>query len=272
MRIKKQIILALLIISFLSFSYSSAKISFVTNDDYTDFFYSDHIVPGEELIWNVAKFDKEAGVNWTIKSGYLVEEGDTIKFEIILDPDTITLSDIMALHSTETKWADFYLNDDYLGNDVSALNLFISPFELDYVFWAYLLPTELEIAAANTSTFDYLYDMAEPMQYDNESGLYEVIMTDDLVTFNWEYHEDEYLFFIGERVQVDEIIEISYNLEWGYLDRIRIYEFVKFGSEKHEVELILMNSRSTQKVPISWTTGLFALFFIGLVAAYIRRR
>jgi hypothetical protein len=273
LRIKKQIILALLIISFLSFSYSSAKISFVINDDYTDFFYSDHIVPGEEIIWNVAKFDIQTeDFNWTIKPGYLVEEGDVLKFEITVDPDDLTLSDIVDLHFTGQEWADFYLNDDYLGDNASDLNFFITPFESSLVYWAYLLPTELEFATGNDSTFDYLYDMAEPLQYDNDSGSYEVDMTNDLLNINWEYHMEGMLFFIQDPIKVDRIVEVSYNLDWGYLDRLKVYESVKIGRDKEVVELVLLNSRSTQKVPINWTTGLFALFFIGLIAVYIRRR
>lgn len=201
-----------------------------------------------------------------------MEEGDVLKFEITVDPDDLTLTDIVDLHFTDQEWAEFYLNDVLLGNDASALNFFISPFESDYIFWAYLLPTELNFTTGNIGTFDYLYDMIEPLEYDNESGLYDAEITSDLFHVNWEYHYTGIVIFVGDAIKTDRIVEVSYNLEWGYLDRIKIYESHQVGSNKEVVELVLLNANSTQKVPINWTTGLFALSIIGLVAVYIRRR
>lgn len=269
--VKKHILLALLIVSFLSFSLSSAKISFIANDEYTDFYFSDNIVPGEELIWNVAKFDKEPDVDWTIKSGYLIEEGDILKFEITVDPDYLILTSIEELQFTSQEWADFYLNSDYLGNDSSALNFYVQPFESEFVFWYYLLPVELDFPTGIVNTFDYLYDMSEPLEYDNSSGSYEVELTSDLFNLNWEYHFEGDLFFLGH-VKTDRIFEISYNLEWGNLDRLKIYESVNIQGEKEVFELVLLNSRSTQKVSLNWYTGFIALFIIGIAVIYIRRR
>ncbi|NHJ48178.1 MAG: hypothetical protein FK733_10365 [Asgard group archaeon] len=272
MQIKKKLILILVIISFLSFSYSSAKIIYTPTNDYTDFYYSDHIIPDEELIWNVAKFDVEDDVNWTIKPGYDIKEGDVLKFVITVDPDELTLSDNLDLHFTDQEWAEFYLNDDYLGNDASELNFFIIPFTSSYWLWAYLLPTELEFATGNQSTFEYLYDESEPMEFKNDSGLFDVTLTDDLFTMQWELHASGVLIFVGGTYKLDQVLEISYNIEWGYLDRIKIYEMYKYSGEKEVAEIVLLNSRSTQRVPIKWTVGFYALLILGAIAVYRRRR
>ena len=60
MRIKQKILFSLVIISFLSFTFSSSNLAQVANDDY---FYSDFIIPGETLEWNVDTFVKAADFN-----------------------------------------------------------------------------------------------------------------------------------------------------------------------------------------------------------------
>ncbi|MCK5158335.1 MAG: hypothetical protein KAR08_04215, partial [Candidatus Heimdallarchaeota archaeon] len=77
MRGKQKILFVLIVISFLSFTVSSANLNLVINNGaiYT---YSDFIVPGGELVWDVAKFEKEDNFGWEIISETFVEEGDQI--------------------------------------------------------------------------------------------------------------------------------------------------------------------------------------------------
>jgi hypothetical protein len=272
-------------ISFLSFAVSSANLDNVTND-YYDLYYSDYIVPEEELAWDVAKFEILGDFNWTITPGYLVEEGDIIKFKIKVDPDDLDLTDIYSIQFTDQVWADFYLNDDLLGNISSIIQYFIDPFEENEnspsrheppnYKYGYLLPISIGSATGIVNFFENLYDEIEPYQYENETGLYEVKMIGDLFILNWECHESGMISMIDEPYEINRIIEISYNLAWGYLDRMKIYDFYKRGFSGNdvdwEVELILLNSRSTQRVSIEWTTGLVALVTIGTITVYLRRR
>lgn len=275
MPIKRKILFVLILISFLSFSVSSANLEQVTNDEF-DFYYSDYIVPGEVLEWNVVKFVKEADFNWTIKTGYLVEEGDIIKFMVKKDPDELTLTGAEALQYTDQYWADFYLNDNYLGDNSSEYDYYIDSFdEMDNGpdhHSGYLLPPERDSATGRVGYFDCLYDEMVLNQYENESGLFEVEMTDDLFLFNWESHKEEPLSTAAGTKEIDRIVEISYNLEWGYLDRMKIYESSITDDEQEILELVLENSRSTQTTPLEWVAGLVALFTIGIIAIYVRRR
>ena len=276
MPIKRKILFVLILISFLSFSVSSANLEQVTNDEF-DFYYSDYIVPGEVLEWNVVKFVKEADFNWTIKTGYLVEEGDIIKFMVKKDPDELTLTGAEALQYTDQYWADFYLNDIYLGNNSSVFDYYIDSFdEMDNGpdhHSGYLLPPERHSPTDGIDNyFVYLYDEIEPYQYNNDSGLYEVKITDDLFIINWESHIEEPLPTAAGTIEIDRSVEISYNLEWGYLDRMKIYESSITDEEQEILELVLENSRSTQTTPLEWVAGLVALFTIGIIAIYVRRR
>jgi len=276
LQIKRKIIFVLILISFLSFSVSSANLDQVTNDEF-DYIYSDYIVPGEVLEWNVVKFVKEADFNWTIKAGYLVEEGDIIKFKVKKDPDELTLTGAEALQYTDQYWADFYLNDIYLGNNSSVFDYYIDAFEENDNspdrHYGYVLPPERHSPSGGMDNyFVYLHDEIEPYQYNNDSGLYEVKITDDLFIINWESHIEEPLSTAAGTIEIDRIVEISYNLEWGYLDRMKIYESSITDAEQEILELILENSRSTQTTPIEWVAGLIALFTLGTITIYMRRR
>lgn len=262
--------------SFLSFTFSSANLDQVTNDEF-DYIYSEHIVPGEVLEWNVVKFVREADFNWTIKAGYLVEEGDIIKFKVKKDPDELTLIGAEALQYTDQYWADFYLNDNYLGNNSSEYDYYIDSFDEmengpDH-HRGYLLPPDRHSPTEGIDNyFVYLHDEIEPYQYNNDSGLYEVKITDDLFIINWESHIEEPLSTAAGTIEIDRIVEISYNMEWGNLDRMKIYESSITDDEQEILELVLENSRSTETTPIEWVTGLIALFTLGTITIYIRRR
>ncbi len=275
MQIKRKIIFVLILISFLSFSFSSANLDLVTNDDY-DYFYSDYVVPGESLEWKVVTFVKETDFNWTIKDGFLVEEGDIIKFEVKKDPDELTLTGPDALQYTDQYWADFYLNDLFLGNDSSEWNYYIDAFDEagdgPDRHMGYLLPSERESSSVRTNYFHDLVDESAPDCFNNETGLLEVGIVNDLFQIHWEYHDEEPHPTEAGTIEIDRIVEISYNLEWGYLDRMKIYESSITDEEQEILELVLENSKSTQTTPIEWVTGLIALFTLGTIAIYMRRR
>jgi len=259
-------------ISFLSFTVSSANLDHVTNNG-INLYYSDYIVPGEELEWNVVTFVKEADFNWTIKGDQLVEEGDSIKFLIKNDPDELALTDVEALQYTGLAWADFYLNDIYLGDNSSLHDYYIDGFdEMEDYDWGYLLPPERDTGTGKTNYFEDIYDEMQPDCFNNESGLLEVILTNDLFHLNWESYIEEPIPTAAGTVEIDRRVEISYNLEWGYLDRMKIYESSITDDEQEILELVLENSRSTQTTPLEWVAGLVALFTIGIIAIYVRRR
>jgi len=275
MQIKRKIIFVLILISFLSFSVSSANLYQVTDEEFV-YFYSDYIIPGEELEWNVVTFVKEADIYWSIKDGFLVEEGDVIKFEIKKDPDELTLTSPEALQYTDQYWADFYLNDEFLGNDSSEWNYYIDPFDEagdgpDRQM-GYLLPNERESSSGRTNYFDDLADEMGPDCFNNETGLLEVGIINGLFQIHWEYHNEEDGPTTTDPIEIDRIVEISYNMEWGYLDRMKIYESVITDEEQEVLELVLENSRRTPAASIEWVTGLIALFTLGTIAIFLRRR
>ena len=281
MRGKQKILFVLIVISFLSFTVSSANLNLVINNGaiYT---YSDFIVPGEELVWDVAKFEKEDDFVWAIKEGIFVEEGDQIKLVVNTDPDDLDLADYDSLQNTTQTWADHYLNDIDLGDIPSVLEYFVEAFDENLGSperhstpenpHGYLLPPQRESATDSIDNlFEYLIDQEEPYQYNNVSGLYEVYMTDDLFVINWEYHEEGLIPINDESYELDRISEISYNLAWGYLDRMKLYEKYVSDGKGEILDFVLLNSRSTQKVTVQWLTGLIALFTLGTIAVYMRR-
>ncbi|MHA1122702.1 MAG: hypothetical protein ACTSSK_00530 [Candidatus Heimdallarchaeota archaeon] len=272
MQIKRKIIFVLILISFLSFSVSSANLYQVTDEEFV-YFYSDYIIPGEVLEWNVVTFVKEADIYWSIKDGFLVEEGDIIRFDIKTDPDLLKLIGDAILLQTDQYWAEFYLNDEYLGNDSSILEYFIEPFdEMGDGPDRYISPTGMYSDTTGTvKYFDHLYDEILPDCFNNESGKLEVEMTNELFIVNMGYYIEE-LSPTEESTEIVRIVESSYNLEWGYLARMKIFESVITEDDQEILELVLENSRSTQVTPIDWGVGLIALFTLGAIATFLRRR
>jgi len=274
MPLKPKIIFVLILISFLSFSVCSANLYQITDDEFV-YVYSDHIIPGTVLEWDVATFVKEADFNWTIKDGFLVEEGDTIRFDIKTDPDELNLiGDAFLLH-TDRYWAEFHLNNEYLGNDSSILEYFIEPFDEmdDDGPSRYISPTGRDSDTTGTvKYFDHLYDEILPDCFNNESGILEVEMTNDLFIVNREYYIEEFSPSAAGATEIVRIIETSYNLEWGYLDRMKIYESIITEDEQEILELVLEYSKITQTTLIEWFTGLIALSTLGTIAIFIRRR
>lgn len=282
MRGKQKILFVLIVISFLSFTVSSANLNLVINNGaiYT---YSDFIVPGEELVWDVAKFEKEDDFVWAIKEGIFVEEGDQIKLVVNTDPDELSLADYDSLQNTTQPWADHYLNDEFIGDFPYIIQYFVDPFDENLGSperhstpenpHGYILPPQRDSATDSIDNlFEYLFDQIEPHQYNNDSGLYEVKMTDDLFIINWEYHEEGMIPINDEPYELDRISEISYNLAWGYLDRMKLYEKYVSDGKAEILDLVLLNSKSTQKSPIQWFTGLVTLFTLGTITVYLKRR
>ncbi len=281
MRGKQKILFVLIVISFLSFTVSSANLNLVINNGaiYT---YSDFILPGEELVWDVAKFEKEDDFVWAIKEGIFVEEGDQIKLVVNTDPDDLDLADYDSLQNTTQPWAEHYLNDIDLGDISSVIEYFVDAFDENLGSperhstpenpHGYLLPPQRESATDSIDNlFEYLVDQEEPYQYNNDSGLYEVYMTNDLFVINWVYHEKGLISINDESYELDRISEISYNLAWGYLDRMKLYEKYVSDGKGEILDFVLLNSRSTQKVTVQWLIGLIALFTLGTIAVYMRR-
>lgn len=277
MHIKQKILFSLVIISFLSFTFSSVNLAQVSNDEY-EFYYSDFVVPGETLEWKVITFVKEADFNWTLAADHLVEEGDVIRFEVKKDPDALNLTDPEALQYTTQTWVDTYLNDINLSS-VEEWNYYVDAFdEMDDYDFGYVGPTRRSSSTGKTNYFEDIVAEMEPDCFNNESGILEVSITADLFNLKWESYEVGISIGGPKHFERVKSVEISYNLDWGYLDRMRVYEYYErgvIGEEEIEIlELVLLNSRSTQTqgTPIKWVSGLIALFTLGMITVNMRRR
>ncbi|NHJ32567.1 MAG: hypothetical protein FK732_06875, partial [Asgard group archaeon] len=272
MRVKQRILFSLIIFSFLSFIYGSAYLNNVINNGAT-YTYSDFIVPGVELAWDVVKFTKEDSFVWQIIDGISIEEGDEIKLIVNTDPDELSLPDYDSLQNTTQPWADHLLNDEFIGDMPYIIQYFVDPFEEmgegpgrhspPESTPGFILPPDRNSPTDSIDNlFEYLLDELSIYQFNNDSGFYEVKITEDLFIINWEFHEEGMISGTDEPYKLDRIFEISYNLAWGYLDRMKIYEFYErgiIGEEQDILELVLLNSKSTQRVSIEWITGLVAI-------------
>ncbi|MHA2256135.1 MAG: hypothetical protein ACXAAM_08690, partial [Candidatus Heimdallarchaeaceae archaeon] len=114
--------------------------------------------------------------------------------------------------------------------------------------------------------------------FNNESGLFEVSITDNLFNLKWESYESEESPVGADTLERVKSFEVSYNISWGHLYKMRVYEYYEqsiMGEEEQELlELILLNSKitQTQGIPINWISGFIALFTLGMTMAHTRRR
>ncbi len=276
MQIKQKILFSLVLISFLSFTFSNSNLAQVSEINY---YYSDFIVPGVILEWNVNTFIKEADFNWTLADGYLVEEGDTIRFEVKTDPDDLYLSEPYTLQYNTKNWVSVYLNEIDLSS-VEEWDYYVDAFDEmgDYEF-GYVGPERhgSPTSPDRTNYWEDLEDELQPSCFNNESGMFEVNITANLFNLKWESYESEEFSSSADTFERVKSFEVSYNISWGYLQRMRIYEYYEqsiMGEEEQELlELILLNSKSTQTqgTPIKWVSGLIALFTLGMIMVLTRR-
>ncbi|MHA1186980.1 MAG: hypothetical protein ACTSSK_08935 [Candidatus Heimdallarchaeota archaeon] len=272
MKIKRYLILLILLLSVFTFSFSNSN-SLVEISTINDFYYSDNIVPDETLTWNVAKFKIEnRGDPWTVKTGMTIVEGDALKIKITKDPNDLTISNYTELFTTSETWAEFYLNNQLLGDDASQLNLTTNLASNQYVDWTLLLPTILFVDSSNVSTFQHYFDVNQPRVFDDSSKSFELTLTDNLLFIRFERHESGMLFFYENKCYWDDIYEASYNLEWGFLDKLELYSKFKSGRTVLLYELVLLNELSTQRASIEWFSGMVAFLLFGLIVIYRRRR
>ncbi len=263
--------MGLFIISFLTFSYSSGNL--VAKDVMTGFYFSDHIVPNEEIVWDIAKFDTEGvPAEWPLKTGYTAVEGDQIKIKVTKDPDELNISHYGELFYSDVDWAEFYLNDAYLSDNPSDLDLTLNLTDEILMAWLFILPTTIEFDTGNESLFEYFYDMMTPYTYSNDSGIFEVSLTSDLFTQKLQIEYEYALLFLPGIFRVKQTIEMSYNIVTGVLDKLDVYAFASSSESTNEAHIILLNEDSTQKVSIHWATGFIALLTIGLAVGYMRKR
>ncbi len=272
MKIKRYFILLLFVLSVFTYTVSNSN-SITEISAISNFYYSDNIVLDETLTWQVAKFEiEDKGDPWTVKTGKTIEEGDTLQIKITNDPDDIPIANYTELFTTSETWAEFYLNDELLGDDASQLNLSTNLASNQYIDWTLLLPTILYVESSNVSTFQHYYDVNQPLEFDNSTESYDVTLTDNLLIMKYERHDSGILFFYEHKVYWDDIYEASYNIEWGYLDKLELYSKFRTGSTTKLYHLILLNELSTQKASIVWFSGMVAFLLFGLVAIYRRRQ
>ncbi len=272
MKIKRYLVLFLFILSIFTYTVSNSnaitEITAINN-----FYYSDKIIPDETLTWQVAKFEiKDKGDPWTVKTGISIEEGDTLQIKIINDPDDLTIANYTELFTTSETWAEFYLNDVLLGDDASQLNLSTNLASNEYFDWTLLLPTILYVDSSNVSAFQHYYDVNQPLEFDDSTEQYDVTLTDNLLVMRYERHDSGILFFYEHKVYWDDIYEASYNIEWGFLDKLELYSKFKTGTTTKLYHLVLLNELSNQKASIAWFSGMIAFLLLGVVAIYKRKK
>ncbi|HUT80488.1 MAG TPA: hypothetical protein VMZ29_04720 [Candidatus Bathyarchaeia archaeon] len=276
MKLKRYLFGVLFILATLTSTFNNGRSSLVTNT-ITNFYYSDDIAPGETFVWDVAKFERDDNDNWTVKTDITFEEGDQFKIEVLIDPDLISITNYTELFTTTEPWAKYYKNDLLLGSDASLLNLIPIKFYssgYDYVGgdWTYLLPTTFLVDASNVSALQYLYDINQPNEFDGQYQLYDLTITNDLLTLLYEYHYDGPMFMWEDICHADKIYEASYNLQTGLLDKLNIYYKFKSGSFLRFYYLVLLNENSTQKVGINWLSYMIPFLVFGLAIIYKRRK
>ncbi len=277
MSIKQKILFSLVLISFLSFTFSSSNLAQVSELNY---YYSDFIAPGLVLEWNVDTFIKEADVNWTLADEHLVEEGDTIRFEVKTDPDDLYLNEPYALQDNTQAWVYAYLNDIDLSS-VEEWDYYIDAFdEMGDFEFGYVGPERhgSPTSPDRENHWEDLEDDLQPDCFNNESGMFEVNITANLFHLKWESYESEEFSTSADTFERVKSFEVSYNISLGYLQRMRVYEYYEqsiMGEEEQELlELILLNSKvtPTQGIPIKWVSSLIALFTLGIIMVLTRRR
>ena len=266
MQKKTKLICSLIYLLFLILSNTNFRVAGAIINDFT---YSDSISVGSEFSWEVAKFKLSQDFEWEVKSGITIEQGDTIKFVITEDPDNLVISNLTDLFHTDVEWANVYLNDQSLGNDFTDLNLNFTENDEISTIDLFILPTTLVLDSGSEDTFDYFYDLLEPEQFDNETGYLEVSKTDDLITMGWRYYEEGVAFFIGTLMKEEYIIESSYNLETGVLDKLVVDFRIDFAGYTYRFDCILLNSESTQRAAINWIPIITGIAVIPIV---IRKR
>ncbi|MCE7743278.1 MAG: hypothetical protein GOP50_12580 [Candidatus Heimdallarchaeota archaeon] len=272
MKKKAVFILSLLGLSIFSFTMSTSLAEYEIS--YLDFTYSDNLSPGESVAWEIMKLEKEDLYEWEIKPGITMELGDILRVNITTDPDELNLTTFEEIHTTTEEWANFYKNDDYLGNDASALDwggsLYPGTLLWGPVFWMYFVPVTLQNATASVDFFDFVVAHFEVFKFNDPGGSYDIEKKDNLLIISAEEHIDIPGGIFGGDYKFDSVMEISYNVEWGTLDKLEIAETIDSSAGKEKFELILLNTISTQSIPFNWAYGMIALFVIGL--AYILRK
>jgi len=243
-----------------------------TESTITGVTYSDSIIPGAEFSWKVARLEISQGAQWEIKSGYNVEKNDIIKLVITDDPDDLSLTSFWELFYTDVEWADAYLNDQSLGNDISKLELnFTTNNYFDAISFL-IMPVTLNIDAVSEDTFDYFYDLMEPEQYNNDSGYLQVSKNDELLFLGWKYYDRYPLLFLPGFYTEEYIVESSYKMETGVLDKITVDSKLEISDSLMEFELTLLNSESTQRAIVGWIPYSIALAVIPVIIQTRRRR
>ncbi len=272
MKKKAVFILSLLCLSIVSFTMSTIQADFEIS--YQGFTYSDNLSPGESVAWEIMKLEKDDQYEWEIKPGITMELGDILRVNITTDPDALNLTTFEEIHTTNEEWANFYKNDDYLGNDASDLNwgssLYPGALLWGPIFWMYFVPVILQNATASVDFFDFVVQHFGVYVFDDPGGSYDIEKKGNLLIISAEVHADISGGIFGGDYKFDSFVEISYNVEWGTLDKLEIDETVDSSAGKETFKLILLNTISTQSIPFNWTYGMIALFIIGL--AYILRK
>ena len=76
-------------------------------------------------------------------------------------------------------------------------------------------------------------------------------MSEDLIFLEWRYYDEFPLFFLPGTNKEEFIIEASYNLETGVLDKLVADFSAEMAGNKAPYKLILLNTKSTQKATLN---------------------
>lgn len=232
--------------------------------------YSDKLTIGTELAWqlttlSVSPRDSAEHFEWCISFDRCLSKGDIFKIKLTADLNDLNLSSPEELYYTTEEWADFYANDEYLGND--ATEMFWGDFDPE-IFRAvslYILPITLNYESEDVNTFTYLNELYQEYIDDPDLESYTITWEENIFTTVTEL----YLQGDGD-VSIYYYYEVVYNTEWGVLVELNIKLEGELDGENTKVHWTIKNIHEELKVPFNWFYGLIALLLVEVVI--IRRR
>ena len=276
MKKKALIILSILVLSVTAFTFTT--VNAVLADG---FYYSDELVAGKELEWELEELIAEGATEPEIHIfyGYPMAKGDVFKVELLEDLNNLTLTNYGALFTTTTPWANFYINDvlitsnasdiSFLGEDMS--DIMISPLAA----LALIIPTTLVVGGENQSFFDDILAEAEftetSMEAEGVSIELSIYMKGSLFVTEMSMKGDLDLF--GVQMTVDMTFELSFNMDLGILHKLYVDSYSKVGTEEVSSTVLFQSKEDAGVgIPFHWVYGLMGLFILGLAYTMFRRK
>ncbi len=245
--------------------------------------YSDKLTPNTELSWKLKVLEIEAQgyfthveeYYWGFSNSYSMTLGDVFKIKIKEDPDDLNPDSLGYLFNTNESWADFYLNDDFIGDN--AMDFYVDNIVLTSPypnpFTVYILPITLTLENEDTLKVfqDYIYESLEPFEVSHTEYSFDVAISGNSFSMK-SYSAETGWGYIWEYTT-----EIVYNTDWGVLSRLEVERVIEGEEDYHEgdylrTHLLLEIENGDIRVPYNWSYGLISLFLSSLVVLILRKK